>query len=78
MTLRASPDPAGSGHGPAPARTGEIAGVLVDVDLAHLDRPLDYAVPEELSGGAQVGRLVRVTLAGSRANGWIVSRRRGP
>ena len=66
------------GFGEAPARTGEIAGVLVDVDLAHLDRPLDYAVPEELSGGAQVGRLVRVTLAGSRANGWIVSRRRGP
>ena len=33
----------------APARTGEIAGVLVDVDLAHLDHPLDYAVPASVT-----------------------------
>lgn len=52
----------------------DVARVLVDVDLPQLDRPLDYSVPEALSDAARPGRLVRVRLAGRRANGWILSR----
>ncbi|WP_075889435.1 primosomal protein N' family DNA-binding protein [Actinomyces provencensis] len=52
----------------------DVARVLVDVDLPQLDRPLDYTVPEDLSASARPGRLVRVRLAGRKANGWIVSR----
>ena len=51
-----------------------IARVLVDVDLPHLDHPLDYSVPEDLLTQAQPGRSVRVRLAGRMVNGWIVER----
>ena len=32
-----------------------VARVLVDVPLAHLDRPFDYAVPESLAEAARPG-----------------------
>ena len=58
------------------ARSAEIARVIVDVDLAHVDRPLDYVVPDALVDQAQVGSLVRVRFSGSRVDGWIVERTR--
>ena len=56
------------------ARSAEIARVIVDVDLTHMDRPLDYVVPDALVDQAQVGSLVRVRFSGSRVDGWIVER----
>ena len=50
--------------------------MLVDVDLAHMDRPLDYVVPGTLIDEAEVGRAVRVRFSGTRADGWIVERTR--
>ncbi len=50
-----------------------VAGVIVDADLAHLDRPLDYEIPEELADRVEVGVLVRVRLAGRRMNGWVLN-----
>ncbi|MDC4233321.1 primosomal protein N' [Actinomyces sp. B33] len=58
------------------ARPVDVARVLVDTDLPHLDRPLDYRVPDELDDSAQPGRLVRIRLAGRRRTGWILSRDR--
>lgn len=49
-----------------------MAAVLVDIDLPHLDRPLDYSVPEALAGEVEPGRIVRVSLAGKRRFGWVV------
>jgi len=59
------------GASPAPVA---IARVLVDIDLPHLDHPLDYAVPDELADSARPGRLVRVRLGGAKRSGWIVER----
>ena len=58
------------------ARSAEIARVIVDVDLAHMDRPLDYVVPDALVDQAQVGSLVRLRFSGNRVDGWIVERTR--
>ena len=55
-----------------------VAHVLVDVDLAHLDHPLDYAVPPELDSAVTVGCTVRVALAGTRQRGWVVGRETVP
>lgn len=49
-----------------------VAGVLVDVDLPHLDRPLDYLIPDSLTDKVSVGVLVRVRLAGRLHNGWVL------
>ena len=38
------------------AATLPVARVLVDVPLAHLDRPFDYAVPADLEDAARPGR----------------------
>jgi primosomal protein N' (replication factor Y) len=57
-----------------PAAPQAVARVLVDVDLPHLDHPLDYAVPAELLDTARPGRLVRVRLGGAKHLGWIVAR----
>ena len=58
------------------ARSAEVARVIVDVDLAHMDRSLDYVVPDALVDQAQVGSLVRVRFSGNRVDGWIVERTR--
>ena len=58
------------------ARSAEVARVIVDVDLAHMDRSLDYIVPDALVDQAQVGSLVRVRFSGNRVDGWIVERTR--
>ena len=64
------------GFDPPRSRAADIARVLVDVDLPHIDRPLDYVVPDKLIDEAEVGRAVRVRFSGTRVDGWIVERTR--
>ncbi|HMU37105.1 MAG TPA: primosome assembly protein PriA, partial [Marmoricola sp.] len=56
----------------APSRP--IAQVLVDVSLAHLDRPFDYRVPADLDELAQPGVRVKVRFAGRQVAGFVVAR----
>ena len=49
-----------------------IARVVVDVPLAHLDRPFDYAVPDELAGEVRRGCRVRVRFAGQLVDGFVL------
>ena len=51
-----------------------VAKVAVDLPLANLDRPFDYAVPEELDGLAQPGVRVKVRFAGRLRDGFVVAR----
>jgi primosomal protein N' (replication factor Y) len=48
--------------------------VLVDVPLAHLDRPFDYLVPEKLAEAAVPGCRVRVRFAGQLVGGYLLAR----
>ncbi len=57
-----------------PAAALPVARVLVDVSLAHLDRPYDYLVPEPDSAAAQPGVRVRVRFAGRLVNGYVLER----
>src|SRR5947199_900941 len=67
---------------PAPRNRGEwrpaaalpVARVAVDVALAHLDRPFDYAVPEHLDAAAGIGVRVRVRFAGRLVDGFVLER----
>jgi primosomal protein N' (replication factor Y) len=58
----------------APAQRDPIARVVVDVPLAHLDRPFDYVVPEPLSAAAAPGTRVRVRFSGKLVDGWVIER----
>ncbi|WP_460682887.1 primosomal protein N' [Modestobacter lapidis] len=49
-----------------------IARVVVDVPLAHLDRPFDYAVPDELVADVRAGCRVRVRFAGKLVDGFVL------
>jgi primosomal protein N' (replication factor Y) len=49
-----------------------IARVVVDVPLAHLDRPFDYAVPDELAEEVRPGCRVRVRFAGQLVDGFVL------
>ena len=62
------------GFDPPRSRAAQIARVLVDVDLPHMDRPLDYVIPDKFIAEAEVGRAVRVRFSGTRVDGWIVER----
>ena len=57
-----------------PAAALPVARVAVDVPLAHLDRPFDYAVPEHLDAAAGVGVRVRVRFAGRLVDGFVLER----
>jgi primosomal protein N' len=57
-----------------PAATLPVARVLVDVPLAHLDRPFDYLVPEQLDEVAVPGCRVRVRFAGQQVDGFLAER----
>lgn len=46
------------------------ARVVVDVDPAHLDRPFDYCIPEDVT--VVVGHRVKVPFHGRRRQGWVV------
>src|SRR4051794_23039545 len=62
---------------PAPdlAAVDPVAVVAVDVGLAHLDRPFEYSVPEELAGTAVPGARVKVRFAGQDVDGFVLERR---
>ncbi len=56
------------------AEVDPVARVLVDVPLAHLDRPFDYAVPEAMGAAAQPGVRVKVRFAGQDVDGYVLAR----
>lgn len=51
-----------------------VAQVLVEVPLAHLDRPFDYAVPVSMGASAVPGVRVKVRFAGQDADGFVLAR----
>jgi primosomal protein N' (replication factor Y) len=51
-----------------------VARVLVDVPLAHLDRPFDYTVPATMAADAQPGVRVKVRFAGKDVDGFVLER----
>src|SRR5690554_141221 len=57
-----------------PASVDPVARVLVDVPLAHLDRPFDYLVPLSMAETAVPGARVKVRFAGQDVDGFIVER----
>jgi primosomal protein N' (replication factor Y) (superfamily II helicase) len=52
-----------------------IARVVVDVPLAHLDRPFDYAVTADQDADAVAGARVRVRFSGRLRDGFVLERR---
>src|SRR3954470_2761138 len=59
------------------AEVDPVARVLVDVPLAHLDRPFDYAVPATMAEAARPGVRVKVRFAGQDVDGYVVARAAG-
>jgi primosomal protein N' (replication factor Y) len=57
-----------------PAASLPVARIVVDVPLAHLDRPFDYSVPSELDMAAVPGCRVRVRFAGQLVDGYLLER----
>ncbi|SDS90297.1 primosomal protein N' [Jiangella sp. DSM 45060] len=53
----------------------QVASVLVDVGLPHLDRPFDYLVPASMDDDAVVGARVSVRFAGTDHDGFVVARK---
>ncbi len=51
-----------------------VARIAVDVSLAHLDRPFDYLVPQQLAAAAVPGCRVRVRFAGKLTDGYLLER----
>ncbi|KQZ70182.1 primosomal protein N' [Nocardioides sp. Root151] len=51
-----------------------VAQVLVDLPLAHLDRPFDYAVPSAMADAAVPGARVKVRFAGQDVDAFVVAR----
>ncbi|SDT45992.1 primosomal protein N' [Microlunatus soli] len=51
-----------------------VARVVVDVSLAHLDRPFDYAVTPAQDAEAVPGARVRVRFAGKLRDGFVLER----
>jgi len=63
--------------GPAPVDPAEqrpVARVLVDLPLAHLDRPFDYLVPRKLDAQVVPGCRVKVRFAGQDVDGFVLDR----
>ena len=57
-----------------PATTDPVARVLVDLPLAHLDRPFDYLVPAKDTDSVRPGVRVKVRFAGQDVDGFVVER----
>jgi primosomal protein N' (replication factor Y) (superfamily II helicase) len=57
-----------------PAEGLPVARVLVDVPLAHLDKPFDYLVPRALDADVVPGSRVKVRFAGQDVDGFVVER----
>src|SRR4051794_15658970 len=65
---------------PAPVATAPelpVARVLVDVPLAHLDRPFDYLVPAGMHDDVRPGSRVKVRFAGQDVHGFVLDRVEG-
>jgi hypothetical protein len=60
---------------PGPAAVDPVAEVVVDVALAHLDRPFEYLVPEPMAAAAVPGARVRVRFAGQDLDGYVIARK---
>jgi primosomal protein N' (replication factor Y) (superfamily II helicase) len=56
---------------PTPPASPQVARVVVDVPLAHLDRPFDYAVPEKFADVVTPGCRVRVRFHGRLVDGVV-------
>ena len=69
-----SATPAAAARPPTSAGGGPVARVLVDVLPAHLDRPFDYTVPDQLAEEARPGTRVKVRFAGREVDGFILGR----
>jgi primosomal protein N' (replication factor Y) (superfamily II helicase) len=57
-----------------PAEVDPVALVLVDVGLAHLDRPFEYLVPTSMTDLAVPGARVKVRFAGQDVDGFVIAR----
>ncbi len=57
------------------AETDPVATVLLDVALAHLDRPFEYAVPASMAKECVPGARVKVPFAGRDTAGFVLTRR---
>jgi primosomal protein N' (replication factor Y) len=57
-----------------PADVDPVARILVDLPLAHLDRPFDYLVPATMAATAVVGARVKVRFAGQDVDGFVLDR----
>ncbi len=57
-----------------PATELPVARVLVDVPLAHLDKPFDYVVPAALADRVRPGSRVKVRFAGQDVDGFVLER----
>lgn len=68
--VRAEPDDASI---PLP-----VARVVLDVGLAHLDRPFEYAVPEQLAEQARPGVRIKARFAGKDVSGYVIERVQEP
>ena len=55
-----------------------VAAVLVDTGLAHLDRPFEYAIPDELATEVAPGVRVKVRFSGRDLDGFVVALRAEP
>ncbi|MER6940940.1 primosome assembly protein PriA, partial [Nocardioides sp. NPDC000441] len=56
------------------AEVDPVAKVLVDLPMAHLDRPFDYAVPASMAEEAQPGVRVKVRFGPKDVDGFVVER----
>src|SRR5215218_11326235 len=73
-TVRRAARPRAPRPAPGPAAVDPVAQVLVDVPLAHLDRPFEYTVPEPMADAAVPGARVRVRFAGQERDGFVLAR----
>ena len=56
------------------AEVDPVAQVLVDLPLAHLDRPFDYVVPATMAETAVPGARVKVRFAGQDVDAFVLAR----
>jgi primosomal protein N' (replication factor Y) len=59
---------------PQAAEVDPVARVLVEVGLAHLDRPFEYFVPASMADLAVPGARVKVRFAGQDVDGYVLAR----